>query len=248
MTDGHVNGCGYSFARDMWATERLWLSRSVRTILVGLAGQLSGLGPQAWTRYEDGELEFAEAREFQLALLRVHSVLANEIDAGMLEAAAAALDHTAGLGDIASVTGLDRAHAYQRWGALTAVGERIALIISQPWPDGGPSALRSPEALYERDRRWWRVSSAARRNAHYAIVVVDRLVARVYGLDSDGWQPDSTGTRWEFRALGSEPLSQMHVDRAYRRGHLPALLGDPYPARLDRACVPSYFSGGHDGD
>ncbi|MEV0292895.1 hypothetical protein [Nocardia sp. NPDC050710] len=247
MTDVQVNGCGYAFARDLWATERLWLSRSVRAILVGLAGQLSGLGPQAGARYEDGELEFTEAREFQLALLRVHSVLASEIDAGMSEAAAAALDNTAGLGDVASVTGLDRAHAYERWGALTTIGERIALIISQPWPDAGPSALRTPEALYERDRRWWRVNSAARRNAHYAIVVVDRLVQRIYAIDPDGWQPDSTGTRWEFRTLESAPLSQIHVDRAYEKGHLPVRLGDLYPARLDRGCVPCYFSDAHGG-
>lgn len=247
MTDGHVNGCGYAFARDLWATERLWLSRSVRTIMVGLAGQLSGLGPQAWTRYEDGELEFAEVREFQLALLRVHSVLACEIEAGMSEAAAAALDNTAELGDVASATGLDRAHAYERWGALTAVGERIALIISQPWPDAGPSVLRTPEALYERDRRWWRVSSAARRHAEHAIVVVDRQVQRIYAIDPDGWQSDATGARWEFRALGSAPLSQIHVDRAYEKSRLPVRLGDPYPARLDRGCVPCYFSDVHDG-
>ncbi len=240
-----MNGRGYAYARDLWATERLWLSRSVRTLVVGLAGRLSGLGPEAWTRYERGELEFGQAREFHLALLRVHSVLAKEIDAAMSESAAAALENTAGLGDLASVTGLDRAAASRRWGSLAEVGNRIALVISQPWPDGGIVGPAGA-AGYEHDRRWWPVGSASRRSAEHAIVVVDRTVRRVYAIDPEGWRADDSGTRWEFTAIGAAPLPSTRVDDAYERGRIPVRVGDHYPARLDRGCVPCYFSEVHD--
>ncbi|MGN2640214.1 hypothetical protein ACWEKT_22155 [Nocardia takedensis] len=240
MTDGLLDSRGYAFARDLRATERLWLSRSVRTILVELAGTLSGLGPRAWARYQAGELEFTQAREFHLALLRVHSVLAEEIEAGMAEAAAAAVDNTADLGDLAAVSGMDRAHTHELWGHRGA-GERLALVISQPWPDAAASPLLGPRAGYEYDRRWWPVGTAVRRNAAHVIVVVDQRVRRIYAVDPEGWRSDETGTRWEFTAFGSAPLAPAAVEGAFERGQLPVRVGDHCAARLDRGCAPCYF-------
>jgi hypothetical protein len=241
MNHGCLTSCSDGFARELRAAEKVSLARAVRAITVGLAGRLTGLGPQAWTRYEEGILDVAEVRELQLALLRINSVLATEIDAWMSEAVASALDHTAGLGDVASVTNLERASVHRRWGRFGSAGTRIALVISQPWPDCPLAAASNRQGLYEQDRRWWRVSSAVRRSAHHAIVVVDRVVTRIYELEPEGWRCDSGGIRWEFRAVGAAPLPPARVDAAVEGGALPVRLGDPYAARLDRGCVACYF-------
>ncbi|MEU6581261.1 hypothetical protein [Nocardia sp. NPDC046763] len=236
---GHTAG----FARELRPAERLQLSREIHGIVTRMAGVISGLGPDAWRRYENAALDAVEVRELQLGFLHICSVLECEIDPWMAGGAAAALDHTADLGDIAAVTHLGRETVHRRWGHLESIGARIALVISRPWPDVEALVDTSGgQVSYEMDRRWWHIGTAVRRGARHAIVVVDRVVQRVYELDPEGWAPDGTGHLWEFSAVGAAPLGTQRVQDAFDHGLLPVRLGDRYPARLDVGCMPCYLA------
>ncbi|AYF77747.1 hypothetical protein D7D52_32460 [Nocardia yunnanensis] len=152
----------------------------------------------------------------------------------MAVAAETALDHAADLGDIASVTGLGRAEAYDRW-RRTETNAAVALVISQPWPDAVPQSSKS---RYDNDRGWWRLGPSVRHDAQYAVVVVDRRVRRVYAIDPTGWQCDSSGNAWRFEAIGATTLTQPQIDAAMVRGVLPARPGERFPAPLNRGCTP----------
>ncbi|WP_433723023.1 hypothetical protein ACQP0C_23220 [Nocardia sp. CA-129566] len=228
------------FARDLQPFERLQLSRAVFGSVIAVAERLSGSSASGWGSYLLGGLGAVEARELHLSLLRVCGVLVDEIEAWMASAAAGAVDHTAELGDIASVTGIERADVHRKWNRCGNDDQASALVISQPWPNLDPQGAPT-DSHYEQDRGWWRIGPAARRSARYAVIVVDHVIRRVYELDPDGWDSDTTGIRWRFRATGAAALSEAQVDAAVEHGVLPARLGDSLPAQLDSGCVPWHF-------
>lgn len=228
-------GCD-RFARELQPSERLQLSRASFEVAVGMAERLSG-GPGTADRSDSGLLDPVAVREFQLSLLHVCSVLSGEIQGWIAAAVECALDHSADLGDIASVTGVSRAEAYERWRRDETTRASL-IVLSQPWTD----ALCPDNDRYENDRGWWRVGSNVRHDARYAIVVVDRRVSRVYMIDPAGWEPDGSGGRWRFQAFGETPLTDQQVASAFTRGHLPARIGDYFPAPADRGCAPWRFA------
>ncbi|MEU2253980.1 hypothetical protein ABZ540_12480 [Nocardia xishanensis] len=228
------------FARDLQPLERLQLSRAVFGSVVAVAERLSGSSTSGWGSYLLGDLGAVEARELHLSLLRVCGMLVDEVEAWMASAAACAVDHTADLGHLVSVTGVEHADVHRNWNDRRDRDQACALVISQPWPNPDPQGAPT-DSHYEQDRGWWRIGLAARRSARYAVVVVDHVIRRVYELDPDGWDSDTTGIRWRFRATGAAALSEARVDAAVEQGLLPARLGDSLPAQLDTGCVPWHF-------
>ncbi|MTE16064.1 hypothetical protein [Nocardia aurantiaca] len=225
------------YCRAPTALERVDLSKAVQDLAIGLATKLVGMPSGDWESWRAESLDWRQARELQLALLQVQTLIVKEIEAWMPEAVSDALDLTATFGDIAAVIGLDRQLVHQRWGNIKGADSQVALVISRRSSDE-PATVG---AVYDEDRRCRKVSLAVRRRARHAIVAVDGIVCRVYELEPDSWIEEIDSRTWMFNAIGRRSLVAAEVNAAYYAGLLPLRLGDVCPARSHGACATYYF-------
>lgn len=183
----------------------------------------------------------------RLARLRVLKHVARHLDLLTEQTAGLALDHGADLDDIATALGVTRQAVRKRFGHLLRLGDSVAVVISRrdrvrhdpDDPRGAYGEIGGPDQ-YAADRGLWSVGRAVRDQADHAVVAVDGTVRRIYALDPDGWTEVSPG-KWQFTAVGDQPMDDASVRAGVAAGHIPLGIGDDCPTRIGGAYRPHWF-------
>jgi len=211
------------------------------------ARTLAGLGEgeAPLTPYDAGHGDEC-TQAVRLARLTVLKHLAGYVDLLTEQDAVSALDHGAGVEEVAEALGITRQAVTKRWGHVRQ-GERVAVVISRrnrvrehaDDPRGRVGEVGG-DAQYDNDRGQWPVGRTVRAKARYAVVAVDGTVRRVYEIAPDSWE--EAGPRlWRFAAVGDRALNAEEIDAAYRAGQLPLKPGDACPTRIGGAYRPHWF-------